>query len=139
MNKISRGEFLRISSRVFLAVSGFMGLGMLVRYLGYQSESEVPNEVDLGLATIFPTGSKTVLPDVPAVLIHDQDGFKALSLTCTHLGCTLEEDDNKFSCPCHGSQFDENGNVLHGPAVRKLVNLKVEVNDEGYLILYRSS
>ena len=139
MNKISRGEFLRISSRVFLAVSGFMGLGMLVRYLGYQSESEVPNEVDLGLATIFPTGSKTVLPDVPAVLIHDQDGFKALSLTCTHLGCTLEEDDNKFSCPCHGSQFDENGNVLHGPAVRKLVNLKVEVNDEGHLILYRSS
>ena len=139
MNKISRGEFLRISSRVFLAVSGFMGLGMLVRYLGYQSESEVPNEVDLGLATIFPTGSKTVLPDVPAVLIHDQDGFKALSLTCTHLGCTLEEEDNKFSCPCHGSQFDENGNVLHGPAIRKLVNLKVEGNDEGHLILYRSS
>ncbi|MFN2216520.1 MAG: ubiquinol-cytochrome c reductase iron-sulfur subunit [Anaerolineales bacterium] len=139
MNKISRGEFLRISSRVFLAVSGFMGLGMLVRYLGYQSESEVPNEVDLGLATIFPTGSKTVLPDVPAVLIHDQDGFKALSLTCTHLGCTLEEDDNKFSCPCHGSQFDENGNVVHGPANRRLTNLKVEVNDEGHLILYRSS
>ena len=139
MNKISRAEFLQISSRVFLAISGFMGFGMLIRFLGYQSESAVQNEVDLGLASNFPAGSRTILPDIPAVLIHDQDGFKALSLTCTHLGCTLEEKDDEFSCPCHGSQFDEDGNVLHGPAVRKLVNLKVEVNDDSHIIIYRSS
>jgi cytochrome b6-f complex iron-sulfur subunit len=139
MEKISRAEFLQITSRVFFAISGFMGFGMLIRFLGYQSESVVQNEVDLGMASNYPIGSRTNLPDIPAILIRDQVGFKALSLTCTHLGCTLEEKDDEFSCPCHGSQFDEDGNVIHGPAVRNLVSLKVEINDVGNLIVYRSN
>ena len=49
-------------------------------------------------------------------------GFIALSLRCTHLGCSVswEEDKNRFICPCHSSAFDISGEVLNPPAARAL-------------------
>src|SRR5205823_6792166 len=46
----------------------------------------------------------------------------ALSATCSHLGCTVTraQGANRFDCPCHGSQFNLLGEVLHGPAVAAL-------------------
>jgi glycine/D-amino acid oxidase-like deaminating enzyme/nitrite reductase/ring-hydroxylating ferredoxin subunit len=54
---------------------------------------------------------------------RDHDGeLHAVSLRCTHLGCLLRFNDNERSwdCPCHGSRFDVDGNVLEGPAVQPL-------------------
>ncbi len=41
---------------------------------------------------------------------------------CTHLGCKLKWNKNEkiWECPCHGSKFDENGDVLNGPANKGL-------------------
>jgi cytochrome b6-f complex iron-sulfur subunit len=45
-------------------------------------------------------------------------GFLALSLRCTHLGCSInwEDDKNRFICPCHSSSFHINGEVQNPPA-----------------------
>lgn len=53
---------------------------------------------------------------------------EALSARCTHLGCTVHwvAAENRFQCPCHGSQFAADGSVLHGPAERPLDRLPVE-------------
>lgn len=54
---------------------------------------------------------------------RDEQGvLHAVSLVCTHLGChvTWNPAERSWDCPCHGSQFDVDGNVLHGPAVRPL-------------------
>jgi cytochrome b6-f complex iron-sulfur subunit len=49
-------------------------------------------------------------------------GFIALSLRCTHLGCSVswEENRNRFICPCHSSSFDISGEVMNAPAARAL-------------------
>ena len=48
----------------------------------------------------------------------EDGGFLAMSLRCTHLGCSVswEENEHRFICPCHSSAFDITGNVLNPPA-----------------------
>ena len=61
----------------------------------------------------------------------------AISAVCKHLGCTVnwDKEQNAFICPCHGSQYDDLGRVIHGPA-RQSLDLKVVVvkNDEVRLV-----
>lgn len=60
----------------------------------------------------------------------------ALSAICTHRRCKLDvEPDRSFSCPCHGSTFDSNGHVTHGPARRDLPVLATSVNESGCLLV----
>lgn len=41
-----------------------------------------------------------------------------VSPRCPHMGCQLEwnPDEQSWDCPCHGSRFDRQGNLLEGPA-----------------------
>lgn len=52
----------------------------------------------------------------------EDGGFIALSLRCTHLGCSIEweEEKNRFICPCHSSAFAMNGDVQNPPAPKAL-------------------
>ncbi|MCC5635963.1 cytochrome b6-f complex iron-sulfur subunit [Nostoc sp. CHAB 5844] len=45
-----------------------------------------------------------------------------INAVCTHLGCVVPWNaaENKFKCPCHGSQYDATGKVVRGPAPRSL-------------------
>jgi cytochrome b6-f complex iron-sulfur subunit len=139
MTELSRRDFLKLASRGLLAVSGLLGLGMLGRFLGYQTDPPPPTEFDLGPASDYPVGTRTPIPQVPAMLIHTEAGFTALSLTCTHLGCTVEQKADGFACPCHGSRFDADGNVTHGPATKGLVSLRVEQDEQGHVIVYTAN
>lgn len=49
-------------------------------------------------------------------------GFVIFSPICPHLGCRFlwNDDADKFACPCHGSQFNFDGEHLAGPAPRGL-------------------
>ena len=51
---------------------------------------------------------------------------EALSLTCTHQGCTVvRQSDGKFRCPCHGAIYSQQGKVLQGPAKRDLAQFNI--------------
>jgi cytochrome b6-f complex iron-sulfur subunit len=132
----SRRDFLKLGTTALLTASGLIGLGGLIRFLDFQTDPAPKTEFDLGLASNFPTGSRKLIPEVPALLIHNQNGFSALSLVCTHLGCTVQEKPEGFTCPCHGSRYDENGKVLRGPAQNPLKLLNIETTSNGHLILH---
>ncbi|HEY5268940.1 MAG TPA: ubiquinol-cytochrome c reductase iron-sulfur subunit [Anaerolineales bacterium] len=133
---ISRRDFLKLTLDSLLAFGGLLGLGGLIRFLSYKTEPALPTEFDLGLAVNYPPGSSTTLPEVPAVLIHNDSGFTVLSLICTHLGCTVEVQVNGFACPCHGSRFNSKGYPVKGPATSPLKTLRVEQTSDGRLVLH---
>ena len=72
-----------------------------------------------------------------AYVIGTSGGVYALSAVCTHLGCIAryKSDEKVIACPCHGSRFDLEGNVVHGPAPRPLPWLDVTQDAQGNLLV----
>lgn len=67
------------------------------------------------------------------------EGIVAYSKICTHVGCPVglyEQHTHHLLCPCHQSTFDvtDDCKVIFGPARRPLPQLKIAVDDEGYLV-----
>ena len=58
--------------------------------------------------------------------------YIALSKICTHQQCTVSYKQNQAElvCPCHGSVFDTDGQVLTGPATTPLKEYKTELNGQ---------
>ncbi|MBQ1072918.1 Rieske 2Fe-2S domain-containing protein [Micromonospora sp. C31] len=116
-----------------------------------------------GQVTVFPGidhGVSNLHADSPALLIHLRDSdaqesrranerekhggymwgnFAAFSKICTHAGCPAslyEQQTNRLLCPCHQSQFliTDNARPIFGPASRRLPQLPIEVDSEGYFV-----
>lgn len=136
MADLSRRDFLKFLRDRFITLSGALALGGLLRFLDFNPKPALKTEFDIGSAGSYPPGSRTILSEIPAILIHSEQGFKAISLVCPHLGCTVEQDADGFACPCHGSRFDVDGIVTHSPAVKSLSSLRVEITKDNKLILH---
>ena len=52
----------------------------------------------------------------------DQGQLHLVDITCTHMGCELSwnEAERSWDCPCHGSRFTYEGDIIEGPALSKL-------------------
>ena len=59
------------------------------------------------------------------------EGVTAFSAVCSHLGCIVDWNSKteQFLCPCHGSKYDVNGNVIGGPAPAPLERLITEIKE----------
>lgn len=56
---------------------------------------------------------------------------EVISGVCTHLGCTVnwDNDAQQFKCPCHAGRFSEDGSVISGPPPAPLDRLAAEIRD----------
>ena len=139
MNKSStRRDFLKLITNALFSLSGILGLGGLFRFFSYQPDPGPPTEFDLGPKYDYPKGHQVIRLDIPAVIQHTDEGFIAISLICTHLGCTVEEikDGQGFTCPCHGSRYSKSGMILEGPATKKLPRYRIEEQEDNTLRLF---
>lgn len=81
-----------------------------------------------------PVGSGVVV-DGTVITQPTAGQFKGFSNVCTHAGCKISEIvDGTINCPCHGSKFNLDGTVAHGPAQRPL-DAKAIVVNEGSITL----
>ena len=83
----------------------------------------------------YPDGSVTFLEDERVFLVRQGNTYRCLSAVCTHLGCTVNRADHGYHCPCHGSVFDDQGNVKSGPAPRALAWFQVTLSKDNRLLV----
>lgn len=71
------------------------------------------NQIAEGQGAVLRRGLKLV-----AAYRDEQGELHERSAVCTHLGCIVHfnQAEQTWNCPCHGSQFDLDGNVIAGPA-----------------------
>ncbi|MEM7232190.1 MAG: ubiquinol-cytochrome c reductase iron-sulfur subunit [Planctomycetota bacterium] len=68
------------------------------------------------------------------VCSSEDSEYVALSAVCTHQGCDVASKGSTFRCPCHGSRFDERGQVLGGPAREPLASFPIERVDRKLIL-----
>ncbi|GIH05777.1 iron-sulfur-binding protein [Rhizocola hellebori] len=91
--------------------------GHFVRDRLRRSPVESPEKLPLDAAAVLRIGGEK------CAAYRDSSGqLHMVSATCTHLGCVVAFNDAEkaWECPCHGSRFDVDGQVLQGPATKPL-------------------
>ncbi len=130
---LSRRDFLKLGGAVLGGILTLEIGGVLLRYMAPRAgEGEFGGVIVAGPIDDFPPGSVTHFPAGKFYLSRLPDGgFLALYQRCTHLGCAVpwEQQENKFVCPCHNSQFTAEGALLNPPAPRPLDLFRVFIED----------
>ncbi|MHC5611132.1 MAG: cytochrome b6-f complex iron-sulfur subunit [Nostoc sp.] len=106
---------------------------------GATGKDELGNDVSVSkfLASHNP-GDRTLVQglkgDPTYIVVDSKEAIRdyGINAICTHLGCVVPWNiaENKFKCPCHGSQYNETGKVIRGPAPLSLPLAHTNVNDD---------
>ena len=96
------------------------GLGLAASLMDGCAKTQVVNfTLDLSNAAnaaLRNAGGTLIANGGTVIVMNTSSGYKAISLICTHAGCTVTYRGTAgFNCPCHGGRFDVNGNVTSGP------------------------
>ncbi len=122
-----------------LGVASLGGIVTLLRFMSPNVLFEPATRFKVGRVEDIPIGSVLVIPKRKIFVARNDQGCFAMSSVCTHLGCmvqhqTASKAKEEFFCPCHGSRFDFEGNVVGGPAPRPLDQVSLEI-DGGELVV----
>lgn len=146
-----RGFLARLSGWV-VGVGALLTTWPLVRSLFPNVLYEPPRKFPVGLPESFQQGV-TFIDAQRVFLFRSENGFRAVSGVCTHLGCTVKfapyaqrreetvrglsfASPGDFLCPCHGSKFHGEGTNYAGPAPRRLPSFHLEISPaDGQLIV----
>ena len=139
-SRINRREFLNFA---WLASLGFLTINIAgITYLFAMprfKEGEFGGIFTYGPVSDLPPtdAGPTNIPKVKLWMSNTDQGVLAIYKVCTHLGCLYSWSDqgNKFVCPCHGSQFQKDGEYIAGPAPRSLDRFVVQIVDQAGQIL----
>jgi len=89
----------------------------------------IPNSIPNGLS---------IYDDV--ILSKSQDGLMIYSSRCTHLGCKINTIENgELICPCHGSKYNDKGEPIKGPSIKKLASLDYEIDSSNNELIIQLS
>ena len=144
MKEQSEGSIL--TRRYFLETIGGGAIGIVAagsavltaQFLSPNVLREPPLKFRAGPTENFPPESVTLNKEQKVFIVRAKEGyFSAVSAVCTHLGCITnwKSEEGIIACPCHGSKFDKEGNVLEGPAPRPLPRFAMTLDEQGQLVV----
>jgi len=138
----NEGKRKRLTRMEFLNLAWVSSLGVLVISIGgITVVFSYPRFKDGEFGGIIHIGPVSDLPGVndPPLniskfklwLVNTKQGILALYKVCPHLGCLYSWNDQeiKFICPCHGSQYENDGDYISGPSPRSLDHFAIHIVD----------
>lgn len=132
---LPRRDFLGWAGLLTAGAAIFGSLLGMVRLTKPRVLPEISARFRVGKRADFAAGVSKIIPEQGVRVVANEDGVRAMSMICTHLGCIVDEKPDGFACPCHGSKFDSEGRVVSGPAPRGLAWLSVSQAADGNLIV----
>lgn len=112
----------RENSRELYVATGFHKWGMTGCMLAAQLISELIAEGSGRYAKLFSPSRSVLHPQLFANIGQAALGLASFGKRCPHMGCALKwnPQEKTWDCPCHGSRFDQKGNLIDNPAKRGL-------------------
>ena len=138
IDKFTRRQFFKVPLDMLIALFGLAAATAgLVRMPMPNVLPSPSRRFRIGRVRDFPPNTERVFDSERVLVRADQHGIYAISLVCTHLGCTVAKDEQAhgFVCPCHGSRYRDDGSVIAGPAPRRLRALQVVADPSGWLVV----
>jgi cytochrome b6-f complex iron-sulfur subunit len=132
----SRRTFIAAGVGGLLAASSG-GLYASVKALYPTVSYEPPLKVEIGPVDEFVGGAmkQVQVGGRKISIMQGENGLYALVRNCTHMGCIpyFSDEEEIFRCPCHGSSFTLEGDVIKGPAPEPLYRAAITVNPRGMI------
>ena len=127
-NKITRRDFIKRTALGIVVGGTFISNLELDNIFGKNKTSKFSAYSDDIIVKLSDTANSPLqkvngyinLDDENVLVRLSQTKFLAVNLICRHKGCTVDVTDTKFVCPCHGSEYELDGTVTHGPSKSKL-------------------
>jgi cytochrome b6-f complex iron-sulfur subunit len=131
--ELSRRSFLGWVSGLSIAGSFAAGAFSSFVFLKPRATYGEPNKFLIGRPEDYPSGARITIDTRRVCIVREGAKIAAISTTCTHLGCIVAPAPTGYACPCHGSHFDVDGNVVGGPAPKPLAWYQVTLTPNGEL------
>jgi cytochrome b6-f complex iron-sulfur subunit len=131
--EITRRRLFQVTGAAACAAAAGGAAVLSADFLRPRALFEPPTRYTAGSPEAIDVGQILTNETYRAYVIHSPEGFRALSSVCTHLGCVTRYDPGKqvIACPCHGSRFGLDGEVLAGPAPRPLPGFEITLSTRG--------
>ena len=142
-SKLDRRSFLKKVCNLFSFIGLVMTVGLYLLfafpkqirkkkevYVYACNEEELPVQGVRQYYIEYPLHGKAVAKKT--FIVNTGKELFALSAVCTHLGCLTnwQRPENRFLCPCHGGQYDTQGNVVTGPPPAPLNRLPLKIEHQ---------
>ncbi len=112
------GRYARFTPHLFVA-TGFNKWGMTQAMAAADILCDLVQEKENPCAALFSPSRSILRPQLAVNAMESLAGLLTPTVPrCPHLGCALKYNraEHSWDCPCHGSRFTENGELLDNPA-----------------------
>jgi|SRR4030095_1193912 len=135
--KISRRDFIRTSALGVVAGGTILSSMNLNVLAGTSAKKAVfrksGDDIVVKLSDNAPlskVGGNVKVNDEIMLIRKSETEFLAVKTICTHKGCDVDLEGDKFVCPCHGSEYTLEGKVTQGPSKADLKTFETIFDSE---------
>lgn len=116
------GQYAKSTPDLYVA-TGFNKWGMTSSMVSAMILTDLICERKSEYAAIYSPSRSIWQPQLAVNILESVKGLLTPTAPrCPHMGCALKynKQEHSWDCPCHGSRFEQNGNIINNPAAKDM-------------------